>query len=141
MGLRGAGVTVVSINGDGGFLMNAQELRVAARRRLPIKIAVMNNGYLGMVRQWQELFHEERYSHTGLADTNPDFVRLAEAFGCVGLRAATPGEADEVIEAAWRVHDRPVLMEFVVPKEEMVFPMVPAGAATDDMILRRFSEE
>ena len=141
MGLRGAGVTVVSINGDGGFLMNAQELRVAARHRLPIKIAVMNNGYLGMVRQWQELFHEERYSHTGLADTNPDFVKLAEAFGCVGLRAATPGEADEVIEAAWRVHDRPVLMEFIVPKEEMVFPMVPSGAATDDMIVQRFAEE
>ena len=141
MGLRGSGVTVVSINGDGGFLMNAQELRVAAGRRLPLKIAVMNNGYLGMVRQWQELFHEERYSHTGLADTNPDFVKLAEAFGCVGLRAATPEEADAVIDAAWRVHDRPVLMEFVVPKEEMVFPMVPAGAATDDMIVQRFRDE
>jgi acetolactate synthase-1/2/3 large subunit len=141
MGLRDTGATVVSINGDGGFTMNAQELRVAAKHRLPLKIAVMNNSYLGMVRQWQELFHEERYSHTDLGDTNPDFVKLAEAFGCVGLRATTPEEADAVIEEAWTVTDRPVVMEFVVPKEEMVFPMVPSGAATGDMLTERFRPE
>jgi acetolactate synthase I/II/III large subunit len=139
LGLRGTNATVVSINGDGGFLMNCQELGVAAAHRLPIKIAVINNSRLGMVRQWQELFFAERYSHTDLSDTNPDFVGLAESFRCVGLRASTPDEADAVIEQAWAVTDRPVLMEFVVPHEEMVFPMVPAGAATDHMILRRFS--
>ncbi|MEM1056781.1 MAG: biosynthetic-type acetolactate synthase large subunit [Bacteroidota bacterium] len=138
LGLRGTGATVVSINGDGGFLMNCQELGVAAKHRLPLKIAVINNSRLGMVRQWQELFFGERYSETDTSDTNPDFVALAEAFGCVGLRASTPDEADAVIEAAWAVTDRPVLMEFIVPNAEMVFPMVPAGAATDDMILTRF---
>ncbi len=141
LGLRGTDATVVSINGDGGFLMNCQELGVAAKHRLPIKLAVINNSRLGMVRQWQELFFGERYSETDTSDTNPDFVALAQAFGCVGMRASTPDEADAVIEAAWAVTDRPVLMEFVVPNEEMVFPMVPAGAATDHMILKRFSED
>ncbi|MGB3544454.1 thiamine pyrophosphate-dependent enzyme, partial [Rubrivirga sp.] len=141
LGLRGTDAVVVSINGDGGFLMNCQELGVAAKHRLPIKLAILNNSRLGMVRQWQELFFGERYSETDTSDTNPDFVALAEAFGCVGMRASTPDEADAVIEAAWQVTDRPVLMEFVVPNEEMVFPMVPAGAASDDMILKRFSED
>lgn len=138
LGLRGTDAVVVSINGDGGFLMNCQELGVAAKHRLPIKLAILNNSRLGMVRQWQELFFGERYSETDTSDTNPDFVGLAEAFGCVGLRATTPEEADDVIARAWEVTDRPVLMEFVVPNEEMVFPMVPAGAATDNMILKRF---
>ncbi|HIG75109.1 MAG TPA: biosynthetic-type acetolactate synthase large subunit [Bacteroidetes bacterium] len=139
LGLRDTDAVVVSINGDGGFLMNCQELGVAAKHRLPIKLAILNNSRLGMVRQWQELFFGERYSETDTSDTNPDFVALAEAFGCVGLRASTPDEADVVIAQAWEVHDRPVLMEFVVPNEEMVFPMVPAGAATDNMILKRFA--
>ncbi|MEM7786436.1 MAG: biosynthetic-type acetolactate synthase large subunit [Bacteroidota bacterium] len=141
LGLRGTDATVVSINGDGGFLMNMQELGVARALGLPIKVAVINNSRLGMVRQWQELFHAERYSHTDLADTNPDFVALAEAFGCAAFRASTPAEADAAIEAAWAVTDRPALIEFVVPHEELVFPMVPAGAATDDMILRRWPAE
>ncbi|MEO1478620.1 MAG: biosynthetic-type acetolactate synthase large subunit [Bacteroidota bacterium] len=140
MGLRGTGATVVSINGDGGFTMNAQELRVAAKWKLPIKLAVINNSFLGMVRQWQELFFAERFSHTDLADTNPNFVKLAEAFGVRGLRASTPSEADAIIEEAWQIHDAPVLLEFVVPQEEMVFPMVPSGAATNDMITERFAE-
>ena len=101
--------------------------------------AVINNRFLGMVRQWQELFHEERYSHTDLADTNPDFVKLAEAHHCVGLRATTPEEARAVIEEAWTINDRPVLMEFQVAKEEMVFPMVPAGASTGEMITERMT--
>ena len=138
-GVRNTGRPVISINGDGGFLMNAQELGVAAAHGLPLKVVIMNNSYLGMVRQWQELFHDNRFSHTDLRATNPDFVKLAEAFNCVGLRATTPEEVDGVIEQAWQVTDRPVVMEFRVITEEMVFPMVPAGAATDDMITKRFS--
>lgn len=140
-GLRyqGRDVPVISINGDGGFVMNAQELSVAAAHQLPLKIVVLNNNFLGMVRQWQELFHENRFSHTDLTDTNPDFVKLAEAHHCVGLRATSPEEVDAVIEQAWQVNDRPVLMEFRVVKEEMVFPMVPAGAATGEMITKRLT--
>jgi acetolactate synthase-1/2/3 large subunit len=139
-GLReqGRSETVISINGDGGFLMNCQELGVAAAHKLPIKVVILNNSFLGMVRQWQELFHEERYSHTDLTDTNPDFVKLAEAYHCAGLRATKPDEVDAVIEQAWAINDRPVVMEFRVITEEMVFPMVPAGAATDNMITQRF---
>ncbi len=131
--------TVVSISGDGGFVMNAQELSVAAAHGLPIKVVIINNKFLGMVRQWQELFHDERFSHTDLSDTNPDFVKLAEAHHCVGLRAETPDEVDGVIREAWAVSDRPAVMEFRVAKEEMVFPMVPAGASTDEMITKRLT--
>ena len=138
-GMRGKDIPVISISGDGGFVMNAQELGVAAAHGLPMKIAIMNNNFLGMVRQWQELFHENRFSHTDLESTNPDFVKLAEAYHCVGLRATTPEEVDEVIEKAWSINDRPVVMEFRVVKEEMVFPMVPAGAATDEMITKRLT--
>ncbi|MCY4234041.1 MAG: biosynthetic-type acetolactate synthase large subunit [Bacteroidetes bacterium] len=135
----GSSRPVICISGDGGFVMNAQEMSVAAAHKLPLKLAVINNRFLGMVRQWQELFHRERYSHTDLSDTNPDFVKLAEAHHCVGLRATTPEEAQSIIEEAWRINDRPVLMEFQVAKEEMVFPMVPAGAATGDMITDRIT--
>ena len=140
-GLReqGSDFPVVCISGDGGFVMNAQELSVAAAHKLPLKIAVINNRFLGMVRQWQELFHMERYSHTDLSDTNPDFVKLAEAYNCVGLRASSPDEVRGVLDEAWKVNDRPVVMEFQVVKEEMVFPMVPAGAATGDMITSRLT--
>ncbi|MGI9175412.1 MAG: biosynthetic-type acetolactate synthase large subunit, partial [Rhodothermales bacterium] len=138
---RGEDVPVIGISGDGGFMMNAQELSVAAKHKLPLKLAVMNNSFLGMVRQWQELFHENRFSHTDLADTNPDFVKLAEAHHCVGLRCTSMDEVDAVIEEAWKVTDRPVLMEFVVPQEEMVFPMVPAGAATGEMLTKRFKRD
>ena len=133
-------VPVIGISGDGGFMMNAQELSVAAKHKLPLKLAVMNNSFLGMVRQWQELFHENRFSHTDLADTNPDFVKLAEAHHCVGLRCTSMDEVDATIEEAWKINDRPVLMEFVVPQEEMVFPMVPAGAATGEMLTKRFRD-
>jgi acetolactate synthase-1/2/3 large subunit len=129
------------VSGDGGFVMNGQELSVAAAHGLPLKIAVMNNNFLGMVRQWQSLFHDDRFSHTDLTATNPDFVKLAEAHHCVGLRATHPNEVDDVIDEAWSVNDRPVLMEFQVPKEEMVFPMVPAGAATGDMITEMFNKD
>ena len=128
---------VISINGDGGFLMNAQELVVAEAHGIPLKVVILNNGHLGMVRQWQELFHEERYSHTDLESTNPDFVALAEAYHCVGLRCSHPSDIKKTIDEAWEVTDRPAVMEFRVVKEEMVFPMVPAGAASDQMITSR----
>ena len=134
-------VPVISISGDGGFVMNAQELSVAAAHRLPLKIIVINNRFLGMVRQWQELFHENRYSHTDLTDTNPDFVKLAEANHCEGIRVSKPEALDAALDRAWAINDRPVLIECEVEKEEMVFPMVPAGAATGDMITRRFSND
>jgi len=141
-GMReGRDLDVVCVSGDGGFVMNAQELSVAAAHGLPLKIAVLNNNFLGMVRQWQSLFHEDRFSHTDLTSTNPDFVKLAEAHHCVGLRATSPDEVGDVIDQAWAVDDRPVVMEFAVPKEEMVFPMVPSGAASDDMLTEMFSKE
>ena len=140
-GLRGTGRDVISINGDGGVMMNMQELGVAAAHGLPLKVVILNNNYLGMVRQWQELFHEERYSHTNLEPTNPDFVRLAEAFGCVGIYCDDPRDIDGTLDAAWKVRDRPVVMEFRVVTEEKVFPMVPAGAATDNMITAQYSPE
>lgn len=125
---------VICVSGDGGFVMTVQELSVAAARGLPLKIAVINNDFLGMVAQWQSLFYENRFSHTNLAPTNPDFVKLAEAHHCVGLRARHPDEVDEVIDEAWSIDDRPVLMEFRVFKEGMVLPMVPVGAATHEML-------
>jgi len=140
-GMRSIGRDVISINGDGGVLMNIQELGVAAAHKLPIKVVILNNNYLGMVRQWQELFHEERYSHTNLEPTNPDFVQLAEAFGCVGLQCTDPADIEATLDAAWKVTDRPVVMDFRVITEEKVFPMVPAGAATDNMITAQFSPE
>ena len=140
-GLRGTGRDVISINGDGGVLMNIQELGVAAAHKLPLKVVILNNNYLGMVRQWQELFHDQRYSHTNLEPTNPDFVRLAESFGCVGLTCDSPRDIDATLDAAWKVSDRPVVMDFRVVTEEKVFPMVPAGAATDNMITAQFNPE
>ena len=101
----------------------------------------MNNNFLGMVRQWQELFHENRFSHTDLTDTNPDFVQLARASRCAALRAERPDQVDDVIDKAWEINDRPVVMEFRVVKEEMVFPMVPAGKSSDEMITSRHAPE
>ena len=136
--LRGTDTPVISINGDGGFLMNSQELGVAAAHNLPIKVVILNNSFLGMVRQWQELFHSERYSHTDLTPTNPDFVKLAEAYNCVGIRVTKPEEVASALEEAFAITDRPVVLDCRVVTEEMVFPMVPAGAASDDMITSRF---
>ncbi len=131
------GKLVVDIAGDGSIQMNIQELATAVVNRLPVKVAILNNGYLGMVRQWQELFFRERYSHTRL-DTVPDFVKVAEAYGAVGLRAVKPPEVEPVIREAFSIKDRPVFMDFIVDWREKVFPMVPAGAAIDEMI---FDEE
>ncbi|MBL7977332.1 MAG: biosynthetic-type acetolactate synthase large subunit [Bacteroidetes Order II. Incertae sedis bacterium] len=131
---------VVSINGDGGFLMNAQELGVISQYNLPVKIIIFNNNFLGMVRQWQELFHESRYSHTDLSGSNPDYVKLAEAFRIKGLYCENVADVQKTLDEAF-AHDGPVLMEFKVVKEEMVFPMVPSGASTDEMITKRMTPD
>lgn len=124
---------VVDIAGDGSIQMNSQELATVVQYNLPVKIAILNNGFLGMVRQWQELFYGKRYSHTRM-NYAPDFVKLAEAYGALGLRAVKPDEVRSVIERAL-AHPGPVIMEFVVDPEEGVYPMVPAGAAINKMLL------
>ncbi|RJQ50421.1 MAG: biosynthetic-type acetolactate synthase large subunit [Nitrospiraceae bacterium] len=129
---------VFDIAGDGSIQMNIQELATAVINKLPIKVAILNNGYLGMVRQWQELFFKERYSHTHLDAGNPDFVKVAEAYGAAGLRATKPEEVEPVIKESLKIKNRPVFLDFVVDWKEKVYPMVPAGAAIDEMI---FDEE
>jgi acetolactate synthase-1/2/3 large subunit len=124
---------VFDIAGDGSIQMNIQELATAVINKLPVKVAILNNRYLGMVRQWQELFFKERYSHTNL-DVTPDFVKVAEAYGAVGLRAKTPDDVVPVLKEALKIKDRPVFMDFEVDWKAKVFPMVPAGAAIDEMI-------
>jgi acetolactate synthase-1/2/3 large subunit len=125
--------TVFDIAGDGSIQMNIQELATAVINKLPVKVAILNNRFLGMVRQWQELFFNERYSHTDL-DVTPDFVKVAEAYGAVGLRATKPEEVVPVLKEAMKIKDKPVFMDFVVDWKEKVYPMVPAGAAIDEMI-------
>lgn len=124
---------VVSVNGDGGMQMCAQELAVCAIRRIPVKIVVINNRTLGMIKQWQELVYEGRYSHIDLGGS-PDFVLLAEAYGVKGLRASNKQEAEAVWAEALAT-DGPVLIDFVVDKDELVYPMVPQGERLQDMLL------
>lgn len=126
---------VVCITGDGGFQMTAYELATAVEQQIPLKIAIMNNQCLGMVRQWQELFYAKRYSHSILKSGNPDFVKLAESYGAAGFRATTPDEMDRVLEKAMEINDRPVVMDFQVEEHENCYPMVPAGAALNEMVL------
>lgn len=129
---------VWGIDGDGCFQMTNQELVTCALNNIPIKIAVINNNVLGMVRQWQTLFYNSRYSNTDLhTERVPDFPKLAEAMGCVGLRAERPDEVDDVIAQALAINDRPVVVEFVVNKNAMVWPMVPAGTSNDDIQVAR----
>ena len=125
---------VFVIAGDGSLQMNIQELSTAMVQKLPVKIALLNNGYLGMVRQWQELFFDRRYSHTHLANGNPDFVKLAEAYGAVGMRVDKTSGVRDALEASLDVEDKPVLIDFRIDPEENVFPMVPAGEAIDRML-------
>jgi acetolactate synthase-1/2/3 large subunit len=113
--------------------MNIQELATARQYKCPVKIAILNNGYLGMVRQWQELFYDKRYAGTDL-EVSPDFVKLAEAYGAVGLRATKVSEVEPVIKEALAT-DNTVFMDFVIAREEGVYPMVPAGKATTEMLL------
>ncbi|HVF07900.1 MAG TPA: acetolactate synthase large subunit [Actinomycetota bacterium] len=126
---------VVAIDGDGCFQMTAQELATSATENIPFVTAILNNGYLGMVRQWQELFFDERYSGVWLDPNVPDYVKLAEAYGAVGLRVETSDEVDNAIEKAYSITDRSVVIDFRVDPREMVFPMVPSGASNDDIIV------
>lgn len=126
---------VVAIDGDGCFQMTAQELATAATEKVGFVVAILNNAHLGMVRQWQELFYDRRYSEVHLPPDVPDYVKLAEAYGGVGLRASRPDEVDAVVDKALGVDDRPCVIDFRVDPAEMCFPMVPAGASNDDIIL------
>ena len=130
---------VFNVAGDGSFQMNVQELATAVINHLPVKVAIINNGYLGMVRQWQELFFNRHYSGSVL-DGTPDYVKLAEAYGAVGMRAKSPSEVEGVIKEAICVK-RPVVMDFVVDPEENVFPMVPAGGANSEMVFGEVSKD
>ena len=150
---------VWAIDGDGCFQMTNQELATCAVEGIPIKVAIINNGNLGMVRQWQTLFYNERYSHTDLDKASaaavprpgsaaeggtallgtriPDFVKLAEAYGCAGLRCEDAASVDKVIEEAMKIDDRPVVIDFVVHRDAMVWPMVAAGTSNDDISVAR----
>jgi acetolactate synthase-1/2/3 large subunit len=133
--------TVVwAIDGDGCFQMTNQELATCALEGIPIKVAVINNGNLGMVRQWQTLFYNERYSNTDLGTHKhriPDFVKLAEALGCAGLRCETAADVDRTIDMAMKINDAPVVVDFVVGKDAMVWPMVAAGTSNDEIMFAR----
>ena len=127
--------TVWAVDGDGCFQMTAQELVTATAERIPVKIAILNNAYLGMVRQWQEMFYDERYSEVYLSPDLPDYVKWAEAMGCVGIRAESPDEVAPAIEKANGIDDRPVVIDFRTDAFEKVFPMVPAGASNDAIVV------
>jgi acetolactate synthase-1/2/3 large subunit len=133
--------TVWSIDGDGCFQMTNQELATCAIENIPIKVAVINNSSLGMVRQWQTLFYNERYSNTDLqrreAVRIPDFVKLAEAYGCVGLACDSPEDVDATITKAMEIDDVPVVVDFRVHRDAMVWPMVAAGTSNDDIKFAR----
>ena len=124
---------VIDIAGDGSIQMNSQELATVVQYNLPVKVVILNNGFLGMVRQWQELFFAGNYSSTRMEHT-PDFVKLAEAYGALGLRARRPEEVEEVLRQAF-AHPGPVVVDVLVAPEENVYPMVPAGEAISNMLL------
>jgi len=127
--------TVWAVDGDGCFQMTAQELVTASAEKIPVKIAILNNAYLGMVRQWQELFYAERYSEVYLSPDLPDYVKWAEAMGCVGLKVESAEEVAPAIEKANGIDDRPVVIDFRTDAFEKVYPMVPAGSSNDDIIV------
>ncbi|MEI7642114.1 MAG: acetolactate synthase large subunit [Actinobacteria bacterium] len=130
--------TVWAIDGDGCFQMTNQELVTCALNNIPIKVAIINNESLGMVRQWQTLFYNSRYSNTSLESKRiPDFVKLADAMGCVGLRCDTTGDVDKVIKEAMAINDQPVVVDFSVFRDAMVWPMVAAGTSNDDIMVAR----
>jgi acetolactate synthase I/II/III large subunit len=127
--------TVWAVDGDGCFQMTAQELVTATAERIPIKVAILNNAYLGMVRQWQEMFYDERYSEVYLSPDLPDYKLWAEAMGCAGMRVESPEEVDAAIQKANEIDDRPVVIDFRTDSREKVYPMVPAGKSNDDIIV------
>ena len=124
---------VIDIAGEASAMMTMQELSTAVQHRLPIKIFILNNEYMGMVRQWQELLHGGRYSNS-YSEALPDFVKLAEAYGATGIRAEKPSELDDAIKRMVET-DGPVIFDCIVTKEENCFPMIPSGAAHNDMLL------
>ncbi len=131
---------VWAIDGDGCFQMTNQELVTARLERIPVKIAILNNGYLGMVRQWQEFFYDERYSEVQLQADLPDYKMLAEAMGCEGIRVESPEEVQPAIERANEIDDRPVVIDFRTDAAENVYPMVPAGKTNSDVIVHPTQE-
>jgi acetolactate synthase-1/2/3 large subunit len=129
---------VWAIDGDGCFQMTNQELVTCALNNIPIKVAVINNESLGMVRQWQTLFYKERYSNTDLHSKRiPDFAKLAEAMGCIGLRCESKGDVDKIIKEANAINDAPVVVDFSVHRDAMVWPMVAAGTSNDDILIAK----
>jgi acetolactate synthase I/II/III large subunit len=133
--------TVWAVDGDGCFQMTNQELTTASIEKIPVKIAILNNSWLGMVRQWQTMFYDERYSETLLSPELPDFVKLSEAMGCIAIRVDSPEEVDAAIEKANSINDRPVVVDFRTDEDEKVFPMVPAGVTNDDLEVHKSLEE
>jgi acetolactate synthase I/II/III large subunit len=133
--------TVWAVDGDGCFQMTNQELTTASIEKIPVKIAILNNSWLGMVRQWQTMFYDERYSETLLSPELPDFVKLSEAMGCIAIRVDSPEEVDAAIEKANSINDRPVVVDFRTDENEKVFPMVPAGVTNDDLEVHKSLEE
>jgi acetolactate synthase-1/2/3 large subunit len=125
---------VIDISGDGSFQMNSQELATVVQYQLPVKVIILNNGYLGMVRQWQEFFYGKRYASSSLEGVSPDFVKLAEAYRAVGLRATKPEEVVPVLKKAFSLPE-PVIIDFEIDPEENVYPMVPAGEPLNQMRL------
>ena len=132
--------SVWAIDGDGCFQMTAQELVTATVENIPIKVALLNNSYLGMVRQWQEMFYDERYSEVFLSPDVPDYKMWAESMGCVGMRVDDPDEVDVAITKANEIDDRPVVIDFRVAAAEKVYPMVPAGASNSELVVPGFQE-
>ena len=126
---------VWAVDGDGCFQMTAQELVTASVENIPIKVALLNNSYLGMVRQWQEMFYDERYSEVYLSEQTPDYVKWSEAMGCVGIRVESPEEVAPAITKANEINDRPVVVEFRTDPRENVFPMVPAGKSNSELVV------
>ncbi len=129
---------IIDIAGDGSIQMNIQEMIVAVEHKLPIIVAILNNGYLGMVRQWQQLFYQKRYSHTSM-EFSPDFTKLAEAYGAVGIPVEKKEDVDKAIKKALSIRDRPIVLDFHVEKEENVYPMVPSGKSVKDTIMRELA--
>ena len=125
---------VIDIAGDGSFQMNSQELATVVQYQLPVKVVILNNGYLGMIRQWQEFFYGKRYASSSLEGTSPDFVKLAEAYGAVGFRTNKPEEVVPILKKAFSIPE-PVVIDILVDPEENVYPMVPAGEALNQMRL------
>ncbi|PKL84333.1 MAG: acetolactate synthase, large subunit, biosynthetic type [Ignavibacteriae bacterium HGW-Ignavibacteriae-3] len=130
---------IISISGDGGFQMNIQELITASAYSVPVIFIIINNSFLGMVRQWQELFHAEKFSFTDLSKSNPDFVKVGEAFGIESYSTDNPKEVESLLDKALAVKNKPVLLEFKVVKEDMVFPMVPSGGSISEMMVKRLN--